>query len=162
MRIIIVIGIVLITSCDLTSEQNAKQQPGGTAYAELYAPTNYDVAGIDNLDSVVNYLGKASVIDDGHVGIAGSQSTTYAHYIRLKELASDSILENLIQHDNPVVRVYAYWALIERNYSKKTALMQVAANDSSSVKYMSGCIMMPEPVISVVKSKWNEFNPPVK
>ena len=132
------------------------------AAGEMYDPQFSGVSMIDDVDSVIRCLAADSVVRDRHVGFTGSQCGTYAHFIRLKEIATDTTLLSLLESNNPVLRVYGYWALIDRNYPKGEALLSIAKNDPARVHYMSGCIMAPLPVADIVNMRWNDNHSAVK
>lgn len=91
------------------------------------------------LDSVVYQLAQANGVMERYVG--GSTETvadTYASYQRLKMLASEAELNELLQHNSPIVKVYAYRALVTNDMALNTEYAEELQNDSTCIDWLNG------------------------
>ena len=95
------------------------------------------------VDSLVIILAESEAVKERYVGFSGYTPTEYKTFEELMEVASEDELNNLLTHSSPIVRVYAYRALLanemEINLDYETSLMQ----DSTEVDWFSGCVLIP-------------------
>src|SRR3989338_3614159 len=64
------------------------------------------------LDSVVYQLAMSEGVMERFVGESDSSSEVFAAYERLKAVATEEELNELLLHESPIVRIYAYRALV--------------------------------------------------
>ncbi len=95
---------------------------------------------ISKVKTLVNLLNDSLGVEEKHIGFARSYSKTYATFERLRDLASNNTLVSLLHHANAKVRVYAFWALSDKNKSLALNHAALFRNDTTTVSYFSGCI----------------------
>jgi hypothetical protein len=88
------------------------------------------------------------------VGIGAEESLVFANYESLKRNASDSILLKLTYHKNPKLRVYAMWALAEKNKALAIKQLNRLSKDTKILDFKCGCIITPETVNDLVASQF--------
>ena len=88
------------------------------------------------------------------VGLGAEESLVYANYESLKRNASDSILLKLTYHKNPKLRVYAMWALTEKNKALAIKQLTRLSKDSKTLYFKCGCETAPESVNDLVTSQF--------
>ena len=91
-----------------------------------YAPQIVPLILENELDSVVYQLAKAEGIKERFVGQNDTITNEFIAYEKLKELATEEDLNDLLLHESPIVKVYAYRALtvneMDMNCDVETAL----------------------------------------
>lgn len=103
----------------------------------------------DSLQPFVDSLVQFDAIFDEAVGYGGSKPEVYTWFEKLMELAQESELTRLTNHNSPTVRGYAFWALVKRESPMVKEIMLEHIDDTVYVDRMSGCIGYQE--------KLNEF-----
>jgi hypothetical protein len=78
----------------------------------------------------------------GGIGIAGEESEVYDCYKRLLAIAPDSMWLRLSHHTKPVVRMYAYRALQQKNSPDYGKVKRWLARDTATVCEQAGCTIM--------------------
>jgi len=117
---------------------------------------------LGNLDKVtdpnklVGWLTNFKDIEAEHIGFTGTKSTSYPIYKRLCAIATDTMLIRLTTHMNPNIRVYAIWALKERNESLAAIQFQKLGNDTTTVTYYSGDVGMTTSVADLLSSSFQK------
>ena len=53
-----------------------------------------------------------------------------------------------MKHDNPVIRVYAFWALKKKEYNDLESVVQSFYGDEEYVDFLSGCVIKKYEVIA--------------
>ncbi|MEM7513353.1 MAG: hypothetical protein AAF388_20665 [Bacteroidota bacterium] len=92
------------------------------------------------------------------VGLGGSTSDQYLRYRKLVKIASDEKLLDLTKHENPTVRCYASWGLVERNFSDLGSVFQNFLTNDDRVTSFSGCIKSTSYISSQFYHKyWNSL-----
>lgn len=125
---------------------------------EVFA-TNLSDNNYDKKDSIFKFIFRenkftvlASMLDSSEtmnekgVGFGGIYTWQYACYERLKQVASTRELIYLTKHRNPVIRVYAYKALIGVDSVEAKVARKRLLNDTATFDYFSGCMMTQEQV----------------
>ena len=107
------------------------------------------LGGITDANMLISTLNTSSTLEDANIGYTGENSLSYGYYLRLKEIASDSVLVALTYHKNPKIRVYGMWALAENNNKLAMLQMKRLQHDQATVMYQSGCTTMPESVCAL-------------
>lgn len=85
-------------------------------------------------------------VEQAHVGFTGEPSEIYALYAALLRVAPDTLWRKLTFSKKPVMRYYAFKALMEK---KDPGLPQVIARlekDSAGVEVTSGCSTIGLPI----------------
>ncbi|MEP7254273.1 MAG: hypothetical protein ABI666_00785 [Ferruginibacter sp.] len=93
-----------------------------------------------NPDLLAAHIADCNQLDASAVGFAGMKTEQYMRYEKLSKFASDSVLIRLTDYGNPVVRVYAFWALHHRNSASVITIFKRHITDKEEVKSFSGCI----------------------
>lgn len=109
-----------------------------------------------SLDSLINELGRSSTIKERYVGFAGLTPNEYLLFEKLKESATEYELNNLMKHYSPVVRVYAYRALIANDMEVNASYENFLYEDTTSVNWFSGCLYKESTVQQVVEQGFVE------
>lgn len=89
-------------------------------------------------------------VEEAHVGFTGKPSEIYSLYAALLRVAPDTLWRKLSFSKKPVMRYYAFKALMKK---KDPCLPQVIARlekDKASVDVVSGCIVMGSPLCLLV------------
>ena len=77
-----------------------------------YAPQIVPFIIENELDSIIHQLIQAPGVKEMYLGTNNTITKEFQAYEKLKELASEKELNELLTHNSPVVNVYAYRALI--------------------------------------------------
>lgn len=105
-----------------------------------------------NIDRLVSRIDSSDCVYFGRIGYAGEESMVYDTYLRLLQIAPDSIWLRLSFSKNPVLRVYAFEAL----ESQKSKYLQVVKNrlrkDKATICYVSADIRIIYSISSLVSS----------
>lgn len=104
-----------------------------------------------SMDSLINQLGRSTTIKERYVGFASSTPNEYILYSKLKESATQDELNGLMRHYSPVVRVYAYRALISNEMEVNVTYENSLYEDTTSVNWFSGCIYKSSTVKQIVE-----------
>lgn len=89
----------------------------------------------------VSVLNQASVVEEEIVGIIGAKSKTYKQFERLLRKSSKKDLEELLHHENEIVRAYAFKGITLKYPKAVLENLVEVADDSSKVGYFSGCLL---------------------
>lgn len=98
------------------------------------------------LPMVVFEMAAHNVYESETIGIANAKSKQFARYQQLVAKASEQQLLELTDHNNAVVRLYAYQALRQKGVSISKSLQQKFKEDATSVQSMQGCVINKYPV----------------
>ncbi len=82
------------------------------------------------------------MMESEYIGFAGSKSDEYQRFQKLKSIASDEELKNLINHENPIIRTYSYLSLIERNLIKPSIAFEDALEINETFSEMNADQML--------------------
>ena len=88
------------------------------------------------VDSMTSY----NRVDGPAVGIAGVKSEQWKRYELLSAKAMNHELKSLTNHNNAVVRCYAFDALVNRNDTAAYSILIKHLTDTAKVYSMIGCI----------------------
>lgn len=130
---------------------------------EVYHPAlafldveEYHYSESESLDSLINELGRSNTVKERYVGFAGLTPNEYIMFEKLKAYGSQYELNNLMKHYSPVVRVYAYRALIANEMEVNASYENFLYDDTTSVNWFSGCIYKSSTVQQVVEQGFVE------
>ena len=96
--------------------------------------------------SIIDVIAQDGGVDGGVIGYDGGKSEQYKRYEWMKSKLSDSSLHQLTDHQSPAVRVYAFFALVERKYPLLKEIVNNHKNDSAVFMSNSGCTGNPDKV----------------
>lgn len=150
------LSVVLVLS--LKAYEISAREENQENRSEVYHPAlafldveEYHYSESASLDSLINQLGRSSTIKERYVGFAGLTPNEYLLFEELKATASQYELNNLMKHYSPVVRVYAYRALIANDMEVNANCENFLFEDTTSVNWFSGCIFKNSTVQQVVE-----------
>jgi len=155
------LSVVLVLS--LKAYEISAREESQENRSEVYHPAlafldveEYHYSESASLDSLINQLGRSSTIKERYVGFAGLTPNEYLLFEELKATASQYELNNLMKHYSPVVRVYAYRALIANDMEVNANYENFLYEDTTSVNWFSGCIFKNSTVQQVVEQGFVE------
>lgn len=100
---------------------------------------------------LVKKIAKENAIYTKAIGFSGKRTTQYDRFEKLSETATTKELIVLMNHKNPAVRGYSFWALAKRYYEDLGSVFITHANDEELVFQMDGCIGGDIPVIDFMR-----------
>jgi hypothetical protein len=114
----------------------------------LFTPVGFSENKSDSIDlgDIVKRIEEINMFQDSAVGYAGVRPEQYDNFISLKEIATVDELLSLTDHQNGVVRCYAFWAL---SYNESVNLYPIVLNhlnDTEIVTIQFGCIIFDQQV----------------
>ena len=89
---------------------------------------------------VAKEIAKYKTVDNKAIGFAGLTSEQYKRFYFLTQQATDNELLALVEHENPKVRAYAFWALAKQQYKDIKSVLDRHMDDTASFEFFSGCI----------------------
>ena len=149
-QIIIAFFSILAFACNDVADKTGTSKKDSTSAGNKYCPYCY-LAKITDPAELVNLLNDTGDIETRRIG-NGTYSEVYARFERLKEIAPDTTLLRLTFHINPKIRVYAMWALAEKNKTLALKELPRFKKDSFAIMYFSGDSKTSEPVSFLVMS----------
>jgi hypothetical protein len=105
-------------------------------FGQDYNPDNVS----EKVQRIVKDIAKENVLMSSAVGYAGTKPKQYERFEDLKEIATVSELIELTNHDNAVVRCYAFWDLIYKDSTHIYDIVKRHLNDNEFVSTQFGCI----------------------
>ncbi|MBN2704293.1 MAG: hypothetical protein JXR23_08785 [Pontiellaceae bacterium] len=110
------------------------------------------------VSEIVDNIVEVNVLMHSAVGVAGGRPQQYDNFVLLKSVASRDELIRLTDHFNPVVRCYAFWALISDPSVDLYPLVLAHISDSELFETFSGCIRSGERVgdFFIDAASWEE------
>ncbi len=159
-RLLSLLSVVLVlsikayeTTAHEMNEERFKQrvlQPAPSFLdGEIYLPTS-------TMDSLVTILSESRAVKERAVGFAGSTPREYRAFEKLKTVGTEDELNGLLTHYSPVVRVYAYRALVSNDMSINASYQETVLNDTAAVDWFSGCILMETSVQRLVNQDFKD------
>ncbi len=103
-----------------------------------YIPTPMPLALENRLDSLVYHLSHFSVVKDVFININDSFTPEYSIFEEIQEIANEEELNELINHESPVVRIYAYRALIVNDMNLNCDYELNLLSDTTCVDFYAG------------------------
>jgi hypothetical protein len=95
----------------------------------------------DSVNALKNIIGNSNTVSSSAVGFAGSPSNTWYAFAYLTTIATEKELLAMTEDKNPVLKLYAYTALVHKNYKRINRVKKQLSKDNTEVKTMSGCII---------------------
>lgn len=155
------LSVVLVLS--LKAYEIAAREENQEMRSEVYHPAlefldgrEYHYSESASLDSLINHLGRTTTIKERYVGFAGTTPHEYLLFEKLKATASEDELNTLMKHYSPVVRVYAYRALIANEMEVNMNYEIMLFEDTTAVDWFSGCIYRTSTVQAIVEQGFVE------
>lgn len=85
-------------------------------------------------------MAKENEVHNAAISVAGEKTLQYRRFEGLVKKATLNELLELVEHHNPAVRIYAFWALAKREFEKLEAVLMAHAADEQPVYYIEGCL----------------------
>jgi hypothetical protein len=85
------------------------------------------------IDEIVNGFISAKMVQYEHIGRGSTKSELYQDYKLLVEMASVEKLLELSTHENPIVRCYAGWGLIDKKYENLESVFEDFLNNDAKI-----------------------------
>ena len=85
-------------------------------------------------------MAKENEVHNAAISVAGEKTLQYRRFEGLVKKATLNELLELVEHPNPAVRVYAFWALAKREFEKLEAVLMAHAADDQLVYHIQGCL----------------------
>jgi len=92
-----------------------------------------------SLDSIVCDIAKKNMLTSRHVGYGGETPRQWRRYEYLRANAPDSFLVQLTDHENAVVRAYAFKELVARKNDSIFSILMTHLRDTAVVRILAGC-----------------------
>ncbi len=103
-----------------------------------YVPTPMPLALENRLDSLVYHLSHFSVVKDVFININDPYTPEHSIFEEIQEIATEDELNELINHESPVVRIYAYRSLIINDMNLNCDYELNLLSDTTCVDYYAG------------------------
>lgn len=91
-----------------------------------------------DIGSLVDEISNYNMMESEYVGFTGTKSKEYQRFQKLKSKASNDELRKLVNHENPIVRTYAYLSLVDRKLIKSSVAFENAMQYNETFSKMSG------------------------
>ncbi len=108
------------------------------------------------LDSVVYQLAQSEGIMERFVGAFDTITPAFEAYERLKMIASEDQLNELMRHDSPIVKIYAYRALVVNQMNMNCDYEQELIGDSTCIDWFSEDLLTNTTVAEMVQRPYFE------
>lgn len=105
----------------------------------------------EHILQLVDSLSAVNQIHGPYVGFDGETTSQYQNFKKLSELACTDELLELTNHDNAVVRGYAFWALARQQYEGLDSVLLAHAHDEDPVREIQGGIINSVPLIDFMQ-----------
>lgn len=111
------------------------------------------------LTTIVKEIARLNIVEDKHVGIAGSEGENHKNFIQLKAIATTQELVQLTEHKNATVACYASWALADNGYPDLKTIFKKFMLYDREVLTFSGCIQSEDNISSELYHRyWNRVS----
>ena len=103
-----------------------------------------------HINRIVEKLAQSPYVTEEKMGVASTTSDTYLDYTKLRKAAKAHELDELLVHPSPIIRVYAHRAIMENGMYANSAHVENMINDSTSIGWMAGNLMIETTVMDMV------------
>jgi hypothetical protein len=108
---------------------------------------------------VVNEMAAHNIYESSTIGFALQKSKQYERFQQMNNIATDDqLIELASNHENGVVRLYAYQALKQRNIVIPKHLTEKFKNDQTRVNIFIGCIRDVKSINSIAVGGMSQMN----
>lgn len=158
-RLLSLLSVVLVLS--IKAYETTAKEASERNKEDIYQP---DLAFLDGeqfnpispIDSLVDLLSESEAVKEEQVGFAGITPPEYERFQELKKMGTEEELNNLLTHYSPVVRVYAYRALVANEMEINVKYEESLFRDSTAVDWFSGCILTSTSVNDLVSQGFTD------
>lgn len=123
-----------------------------------YTPTVMPLALENRLDSLVFDLSQHSAVSDVYINITDYFTPEYSIFEELQDIATESELNELINHDSPIVRIYAYRAIIVNDMNLNCDYELNLLSDTTCIDYYAGSEIISSTVQEMVQRDLTSIN----
>lgn len=89
-------------------------------------------------ESLVKEIENVVLMESEYIGISGEKSEQYKTFLELKSKASNNELRSLLNHNNPIVKTFAYQALIDKKQITPSKAFKNAMQKNENFRQMNG------------------------
>ncbi|WP_298519969.1 hypothetical protein [uncultured Kordia sp.] len=93
------------------------------------------------IKKITEAISKGKQLEGPRIGFGGMSSSQYSRFEKLKKTTTEKELLTLLQHENPIVKGYAAWALADKKYHKLVSVFNTFLNTKEFVQTQRGCII---------------------
>lgn len=108
------------------------------------------------LDSIVYRLANGNGVKERYVGLRDSVSAEFEAYERLKLVATEEDLNNLLLHESAIVKVYAHRALMVQQMNINEDYENALRLDSTCVDWLTSDMLKNSTVAELVAQEFFE------
>ncbi|MDG1571033.1 hypothetical protein OZ410_01795 [Robiginitalea sp. M366] len=101
--------------------------------------------------ALADSLAKVNRVHGPYVGFNGETTNQYRNFLQLTETASEGQLLELCNHDNAVVRAYAFWGLARNQFTRLDSLLLAHARDEAPVSEVQGGVITRIPLVDFMQ-----------
>ncbi len=94
----------------------------------------------ETIQEIVKKIADKGIINGEAVGLSGDRTEQYDNFVELKKLATQTELLLLVNHPNPAVRAYSFWALTEYQNIDLLPIIKNHLNDNETVDTTFACL----------------------
>lgn len=123
-----------------------------------YIPTAMPLALENRLDSIVYDLSQATAVKQMFIDINDTITPEYQVFQELQSIATEEELNELLNHESPVVKIYAYRALIVNDMNLNCEYEFALLEDTTCVDYFAGNEILNSTVKDMVQMDINSLD----
>jgi len=132
-----IILVLTVKSMDISAKDYHELRVFANAIPDVpYAPM-FPTDGYNELDSVIYQLAQANSIKERCIGYSDSITSEYLAYERLKMIASEEELNELMLHNSPIVKIYAHRALVMNDMNMNCDYELTLLEDSTCIDWFA-------------------------
>jgi hypothetical protein len=158
-RLLSLLSVVLVLS--IKAYETTARESNQPEQMEVYQP---DISFLDEdqfnpiskVDSIVRILSESTTVKERHVGFAGITPKEYLLFEGLIEEGTLEELNGLLTHYSPVVRVYAYRALLANEMEINVGYEATMFKDTTAVDWFSGVFLTTSSVQELVSQGFTD------
>jgi hypothetical protein len=95
----------------------------------------------DEVTKLCDEIAKEGIVMAHSVGKAPRTPPQWKRFEQLEKISSEEVLLKLTNHTNSVVKVYAFWGLINKKSDLLISALKKNEYNTSEVKYHQGCLL---------------------
>lgn len=103
------------------------------------------------IPSLADSLAAVNQVHGPYVGFSGEATDQYQNFLLLCEQATEAELLELCEHENAVVRAYAFWALARQQYDHLDSVLLAHSRDETLITEIQGGVMTRVPLIDFMQ-----------
>jgi hypothetical protein len=124
----------------------------------VFGQTTFDSSKISNdILSLCQIISRDSILMGDKIGFGGDEPEQWRRYEKLKEITTDTVLFELTNYPDPVVRGYAFSGLIDKESGFLLKAIKKNEDDTVTLRHQWGCILSATPLIDFVAYNAYEY-----